>query len=143
MHLIVAVHWYRLWNDHSLLRACVGAVVVGAIGSAAYLTALLLGFLGDTARSQFRPRFLVPKGQPALPKLSSPRLLVFVIFGSGVAIVFQLAQRDVFAPIQAFVLGATWPTVLSQMISKEAQTPADQLSDFLKRIAGGNGTTTT
>jgi hypothetical protein len=140
VHPIIAVNWYGLWNDHGLLRAGVGATIIGAIGSAAYLTALFLGFLGDTARNQFRPRFLVPKGQPALPKLSAPRLFAFVIFGSGVALVFQLAQRDVFAPIQAFVLGATWPTVLSQMISKEASTPADQLTDFLKKLGG---TTTT
>ena len=41
-----------------------------------------------------------------------------------------------FAPVQAFVLGATWPTVVSQILTQTGKTDADKILDLTKRIAG-------
>lgn len=46
---------------------------------------------------------------------------MFYVLGGVVASVFQAAQPDVFAPIQAFVLGATWPSVVTRLLSGAAE----------------------
>jgi uncharacterized membrane protein len=124
------------WNQHPMFQAMVGAIVLGAIGSGAYLTALMLGFLGEAALSQLRPKFEVIRGTPARSQLGLFRLLLFVFFGSGVAIAFQLPQGGTFAPVQAFVLGATWPTVVSQILAKTGETEADKIGKLIDRIGG-------
>lgn len=131
-----AVCLAAILSGHPAIRGAIGAVVIGAVGSAAYLTALLLGFLGDTALEQLRPRFEVVSGSPAVKKLSAARVALFILFGAAIAAVFQLAQGGVFAPVQALVLGATWPTVISQVLSKTGQTDADKIVALAKQIAG-------
>ncbi len=118
------------------MQAVVGATLVGAIGSAAYLTALLLGFLGDIALLQMRPRFELLSGKPLTKRLSMGRIALFVLFGGAIAAVFQMGQGDVFAPIQALVLGATWPTVISQIMAKSGETEGQRILDFAERISG-------
>jgi hypothetical protein len=106
------------WTKHPALRAMAAAFLVGAIGSAAYLAALLFGYLGDQAIDQLGSKFQTAKGTPAVKQLSGRRLAIFTFFGGGIALVFQWAQGAIFAPIQALVLGATWPTIISQWIAK-------------------------
>lgn len=126
----------NLWNTHPVFRGTSGAAIIGGLGSAAYLTALLLGFLGDGPIAQLRPRFEVVKGTPAVKSLSGPRLVLFAVFGAFVASVFQLPQGALLAPIQALVIGATWPTVISQILTKTGDTEADKIVDLARRIAG-------
>jgi hypothetical protein len=124
------------WNLHPLFQAIAGAVIIGTIGSAAYLTALFLGFLGDTPLKALRPRFETIAGTPPVTRLSWLRFVGFVVFGGFVASVFQLAQGTTFAAVQALVLGATWPTVISQILTKTGETDADKIVDLANRIAG-------
>jgi hypothetical protein len=139
----LASSWSRsfldLWSAHAVFRGAVGASIIGSLGSAAYLTALLLGFLGDAPIKQLRPRFEVLRGKPAVSDLSSFRILLFAAFGGFVATVFQLPQEGTLAPIQALVIGATWPTVLSQIMTKAEQTEGEKIDDLAKRIAGATG----
>jgi hypothetical protein len=129
------------WNDHPLVQALLGAFVVGLVGSSAYLTVLLLGFLGDAPIQQLRPRFEIIRGNPPAARLSRARLALFAFFGGGIALVFQWAQGVVFTPIQALVLGSTWPTIISQFIARAGETEADKIRDLADRIAGGQPTT--
>jgi hypothetical protein len=124
------------WDQHPLFQAIAGAVIIGTVGSAAYLTALFLGFLGDTPLKALRPRFETIAGTPPVTRLSSLRFVAFVVFGGFVASVFQLAQGTTFAAVQALVLGATWPTVISQILTKTGETDADMIVDLANRIAG-------
>lgn len=89
------------WDQHPLFQAIAGAVIIGTVGSAAYLTALFLGFLGDTPLKALRPRFETITGTPPVTRLSSLRFVAFVVFGGFVASVFQLAQGTTFAAVQA------------------------------------------
>lgn len=124
------------WNLHPLFQAIAGAVIIGTAGSAAYLTALFLGFLGDTPLKALRPHFETIRGTPPVTRLSGQRFVAFVVFGGFVASVFQLAQGTPFAAVQALVLGATWPTVISQILTKTGETDADKIVDLANRIAG-------
>ncbi len=132
-HFVVTV-----WQHHPLVRSSIGALVLGGIGGGAYVTAVLLGFLGSDTLEQFRARFTVftPPPQPARQVLSRARLGVFIFFGAAVAFVFQLAQGKTFAPIQAFVLGATWTTVVAQMISNSAQGDMKKNQELAQAIRG-------
>ena len=124
------------WIEHPLFQAIAGAISIGIIGSAAYLTALFLGFLGEAPLKALRPRFEVLRGTPPIVKLAGWRFTAFIVFGGFVAAVFQLAQGTTFAPVQALVLGATWPTVISQILAKTGETDADKIVELANRIAG-------
>lgn len=50
------------------------------------------------------------------------RIAIFCGFGGVVALVFQLADVGKLVPIQAFVLGATWPSVVTRVMSPSAPT---------------------
>jgi len=71
--------------------------------------------------------------------LSLAKVLAFVALGGGIALVFQWAQGVVFAPIQALVLGATWPTVISNFLAKSGQTDSDRIRDLAERVEGRTG----
>jgi hypothetical protein len=126
----------HFWNQHPLFRGVGGASVIGAGGSSAYLGALLLGFLGDQTLAQFKTRFQRIDQKTGLPVLSPWRIAIFVIFGALIASVFQLPQGGTFAPVQALVLGATWPTVISQILTQVSKTDADKILDLAKSIGG-------
>src|SRR5438445_6515674 len=84
----------------------VGAIIIGDIGSLAYYTALNFGYIGGTDRDVLMTVF-APKH----------KVIWFMIIGGGVAGAFQLAQIGSFAPIQSFVLGITWPTLVSDYLA--------------------------
>lgn len=88
-----------------------GSLSFGAVGSTAYYTALHFRMISvpdqDNLLKRFNPR---------------SRVVWFATIGGFVASVFQLAQLNSFAPVQSFVLGMTWPTLVSQYLSGK-QTP--------------------
>jgi hypothetical protein len=56
--------------------------------------------------------------------------------------VFQWAQADVLAPIQAFVLGATWPSVVTRIMTGSAPAPgslSQTPAPVLQNLVGGSG----
>jgi hypothetical protein len=98
----------------------VQAFIVGMIGSLAYYTALRLGYVGgeqSTALLRLFTRFLVAW---------------FCIIGGSIAAVFQLAQLTSFAPVQAFVLGVTWPTLVSQYVTGAAEVEKKHFVDQVR-----------
>ena len=56
----------------------------------------------------------------ATESVRSGRVLIFCLFGGLVALVFQLADMTDLIPIQAFVLGATWPSVVTRVMAGSA-----------------------
>ncbi|HLF24745.1 MAG TPA: hypothetical protein VJG32_00290 [Anaerolineae bacterium] len=87
------------------------AALIGGIGSLAYATALLYGFV---VNEELLKRFL-PASASGGP-LKALRVIWFALIGAGVAAVFQLPQTTS-APIQAFIIGTTWPSVVSQVLT--------------------------
>lgn len=86
------------------------AVLIGFLGAAAFYAGVRFGFISNESREQLLTFIKHP------PNPRNERLF-FYFFGGIVAGVFQWAQPDVLAPIQAFVLGATWPSVVTRIMS--------------------------
>ena len=105
-------------STSSAVQSLIGAFIVGMIGSGAYYSALKLGFINsEWIEGKFNRWW---------------KLVGFVFLGGAVATVFQLPQADTFTAIQSFVLGITWPFIVSQYVSR-AQEDSGVLSEIEKR----------
>ncbi len=101
-----------------------GALIMGIIGSVAYYGALKIGFTGGEQREWLLKNF----GGAA-------RIAGFTIIGGSVAVAFQLPEPSSFVPIQAFVLGVTWPFIVAQYVTRvEKQNIEDLLAQLRKKV---------
>lgn len=96
------------WTRHGV-RNVAAALVAGVVGAWAFYLGVSSGLISRNARKSI------------LQHLET-RKLPFWLCGGAVAAVFQAAQPSVFAPIQAFVLGASWPSVVSQLMSGQGRS---------------------
>jgi hypothetical protein len=106
------------------------AALIGGAGSLAYFSALFFGFIqGEEILAKLWP---APRTIHWINK--TLRVLWFVIIGGAVAFIFQLPQGDL-APIQAFIMGTTWPTIVAQILTtRQAESPKtikDQIASML------------
>ena len=99
---------YRSFQSAPLKAGLLG---MGAAG--AYYHAVQAGLISTTLRDPLIS---------ALQSSFTSRLLYFA-FGGFVAGTVQLADREHFAPIQALVLGASWPAFIASQIGKDTATP--------------------
>lgn len=93
------------------------AFIVGSLGAGAFFFGIFCGFISRESRERLL-EFLTKKDTG---NAKAGLLFLFCVFGGIVAAVFQAAQASVFAPIQAFVLGATWPSVVTRIMSGNGQ----------------------
>jgi len=102
----------------------VQAFIVGMIGSLAYYTALRLGYIGGEQRT-------------ILLDLFDKRIMIawFCLIGGSIAAIFQLAQPATFAPIQALVLGVTWPTLIAQYVTAAKEIEKEHFIEQIRGIA--------
>jgi hypothetical protein len=101
------------------------AAVVGAVGSAAYLIALWVGLVGTV---EGKERVLAH-----FQKLWGLKVPLFVSGGGAVAMVFQLPEGKLI-PVQAFIIGCTWPAVVSNYLSgRQSGEGEAQARDALRR----------
>lgn len=105
---------------HSVVNV-IGSVLVGAMGAWAFHLGLITGFI-DRPNRKTTLEFL----QDGSGNTKWPLSFWFYVTGGMVAGVFQMAQADTFAPIQGFVLGATWPSVVTRIMSGAAGVPPSQ-----------------
>lgn len=87
------------------------ATSVGIFGSTSYFSALYFGFMKND--EVFRK--ICPSGDSQCQKIC--KVVWFIFIGGIIAMIFQIPQKDQFVPIQAFVLGTTWPSVVSQILT--------------------------
>jgi hypothetical protein len=92
------------------------AIGIGALGSAAYLYAAFTGFIGQDADA--RSRILAHLGGGLLA--AAAKVAAFALIGGGVAMVFQLTEHYL-VPVQAFILGCSWPAVVANYLSARQQ----------------------
>lgn len=112
------------------------AFLIGMFGAAAFHLGVYTGFIARESRpglleflhTEFANRSAVT--QQAIVK-ARLLCLAFWSFGGIVAMVFQMADADSLVPIQAFVLGASWPTVVTQLMSGRNSPPPPQRADIL------------
>jgi hypothetical protein len=104
------------------------AIAIGAVGSAGYLLVLWVGLIGakDGKPSLILEHFRTPW------YLKVP---LYIAGGGAVAMIFQIPEAKL-VPIQAFIIGCTWPAVvanyLSQRQSGEAGAGEAQARDTAK-----------
>lgn len=109
------------------------AFAIGCLGSWSFIIGVTTGLIARAQRNDI------------LLYLSSSQLVqaLYVFCGGIIAAVFQLGQPSSFAPIQALVLGATWPSVLSQYLSSAStstsQDPLPQLARAASVTAPASG----
>src|SRR5688572_17668740 len=104
----------RLYNPEAtsaqrLLRGTINvmaATAIGFFGAWAFYIGVITGFIERTARDDVLLH-LVDDPRAIPPARRSLLRFFFYFFGGVVAGVFQWAQADTLAPIQAFVLGIT------------------------------------
>lgn len=108
------------------------AALIGGCGSLAYFSALYFGFVqGDDILNN-----LWPKNKSARLFFNILRIIWFSLIGAAVAFIFQLPQGSNLAPIQGFIMGTTWPTIVAQILtSRQSQTP-DSIKDQIAKLAG-------
>ena len=104
------------------------AFLIGAFGAACYYMGVYFGFIDRGVRSKTL-EFLLSKDKDQDPRVNYS---FFCFLGGVVATVFQSAQMDTLVPIQAFVLGATWPSVVNRMITGTNASAAAQLEGILQ-----------
>ncbi|MBI2171698.1 MAG: hypothetical protein HYU30_06720 [Chloroflexi bacterium] len=94
--------WRGLW-----------AFLIGMVGSVAYFTVVYFGFVGSgkESRDLILGYFWGKNGRTTLAKVAW-----YSLVGGLIAGVFQLAERA-FVPVQSFILGATWPSIVGQLLS--------------------------
>src|SRR5882724_9032240 len=107
--------WWKAKEFQNVTKA----FIVGSLGAGVFFLGVFFGFITPD-REQRKRQIEFLTDQDGNPKGS---LILFLLSGGFVAGVFQWAQFDVFAPIQAFVLGATWPSVVMRIMSGNGQTP--------------------
>jgi hypothetical protein len=57
------------------------------------------------------------------------KTFLYAIMGGAIAIIFQIPEKGNFVPIQAFVLGTTWPAIVAQVLSGSQGQRKDQIKD--------------
>jgi hypothetical protein len=106
------------------------AALIGGAGSLAYFSALFFGFIqGEEILAKLWPTIKTLRWH-----FKVLRIFWFMLIGGAVAFIFQLPQGDL-APIQAFIVGTTWPTIVAQILtSRQAESPQaikDQIASLL------------
>jgi len=113
-------------------QPAVGAALIGAGGSLAYFTALFFGFIqGEEILAKLWPT------RTTMHRVSkSLRVIWFMLIGGAVAATFQLPETSL-APIQAFIVGTTWPTIVAQILTgRQAESP-DTIKAQIASLLGG------
>ena len=107
------------------------AVLVGTLGAASFYFGVYFGFISQNERDKML-KYLTNNTN----NVQLRWFIVFCLLGGIVAAVFQAAQANVFAPIQAFVLGATWPSVVTRIMSGSGNgQPAYGLASYGSLLA--------
>jgi hypothetical protein len=107
------------------------AFLIGFGGAAAFHYGVFIGFIARDSRASLLEFLHIESVVAARLSRRDMSLLwlrrvLFWMFGGGVAVVFQMADADSLVPIQAFVLGASWPSVVTQLMSGRSLPPPPQ-----------------
>jgi hypothetical protein len=89
--------------------------LIGMLGSLAFHIAVHTGFIGRDYRDQLLQHLIFQRDFPYIVPL------LFWLFGGVTAAIFQAAQPSILVPVQSFVLGATWTSVINQMMAGRSE----------------------
>ena len=135
--LLLSDFWRGFWNISA-------AFAIGSLGAWAFYFGVYIGLIARTDRPsilQFLQDEAGPNNVPPAAKRFHYRLY-YGLFGGVIAAVFQAAQWQTIAPIQALVLGATWYSVITNIMtgSQPKINPSDIVDGVRGRPQGVTGT---
>jgi hypothetical protein len=107
------------------------AALIGAAGSLAYFTALYFGFIIN--QEIFDRLWPTRRGVRLGTRIF--RIFWFTLLGAAVAFIFQLPERYL-APIQAFIVGTTWPTIVSQVLTARQADSPEAIKNQISQLLG-------
>ncbi len=110
-----------LWN-------VAGAFLIGALGSAAFLMIVATAIVEHPSRDNILKNVTS----------TSDRTALYIFLGGIIAGVFQLAEASAFAPVQALVIGVTWPSVISQYLGSKPDGHARDFKEIAPAGTAGN-----
>lgn len=102
------------------------AFPIGLLGSAAYLVAMWVGMVGRGGDA--RERVLA-----CFRPWSWLKVPLYLASGGGVALVFQLPEKRL-VPIQAFIIGCTWPAVVANYLSGRQTGVPDEALEAAEQV---------
>jgi hypothetical protein len=111
--------WSRDAHYQLLYGNLFGSFLIGLIGALCYCWGIQYGFIERASKTT-----------PSYMK-SAMDMLLFCSLGGLVALVFQSPQAETLTPIQAFVLGATWPSVVNRVIAGNSQPPGSEAKKYV------------
>lgn len=107
----------------------IGSAIIGMLGSAGYLCLLLYKFMQNDKVFQA----ICPGGCKIYTRAG--RIILYVIMGGAIAAIFQIPENPNFVPVQAFVLGTTWPAIVAQALSgTQKQEKSEIKSDIMEDL---------
>ena len=118
-----------VFTDYIDFELLVLSFIIGSLGAFSYLIALRFGFI--TGDKEKREIIL----EPFHHKWAVVVLINYAIYslvGGFISVVFQLPQNS-FVPIQCFILGVSWPSVVMPYLSGRLTEPTKGEMDALKR----------
>ena len=105
------------------------AFIIGFLGSLSYYTSVWFGFIGGDSVS----RKIILKPFTECEWYLKPLNIIWYCFiGGFIAVVFQLPQST-FAPIQSFILGCSWPSIVIPFLSSRMYEASRKELDEMKR----------
>ena len=111
------------------------AALLGALGSLAYFTAMYFAFVGT---NDLLGKFWVPGGGIGGGFANLFRVVWFALIGAAVSFIFQLPETTL-APIQAFIVGTTWPTIVAQVLTGRQGDSPKMIKEQIMGLIGNQG----
>ncbi len=122
----IASYFTSIFIEHQRLF---WSFIIGATGSAAYFTALYFKFVGYT--DAHRNIIIEPfrkTNDYFFNRISGWKVLWYCCVGGAISLIFQISTPQLVA-IQGFILGAAWPSVVSQYLSGRMGKLSDEEAD--------------
>lgn len=105
------------------------AFIAGFIGSLAYVSVLYFKFIG---RSNHERDLILRPFLSGVSGIHFWKLIWYCCIGGAIAVIFQYPEPT-FVPVQNFLLGVSWPAIVSQHISGRMKSPTeDEINEYTR-----------
>lgn len=108
--------------------------LIGTTGSIAYLAVIFYGLIGSLDAR----RYMLQHFRYRHTYVTVFAVAVYCALGGAIATIFQMPE-EAFVPIQAFILGATWPSIVAQLLSGQQAGPEEEDLEEWRNIAESLG----
>ena len=116
--------------DYINFELLILSFLIGSLGAFSYLVALRLGFI---VGNKDKREIILEPFQHESNWVVVGIIVCYSFVGGFISVVFQLPQAS-FVPIQCFILGVSWPSVVMPYLSGRLSEPTkDEMDDVIKK----------